>query len=72
MIRFFTAHPTAANLLMMTQATSIGNWLVLMEVMGVVSPLFSIGDNAMLADLIPNHQRAQATLCYVWRPISAW
>ena len=44
----------------MTQATSIGIWLVLMAVMGVVSPLFSIGGNAMVADLIPNHQRAQA------------
>ncbi len=50
----------AGNLLLMTQATSIGSWLVLMAVMGVVSPLFSIGGNAMVADLIPNHQRAQA------------
>ena len=31
-----------------------------MAVMGMVSPLFSIGGNAMVADLIPNHQRAQA------------
>jgi len=50
----------AGNLLLMTQATSIGSWLVLMAVMGVISPLFSIGGNAMVADLIPNHQRAQA------------
>ncbi|MEK9764308.1 MAG: MFS transporter, partial [Deltaproteobacteria bacterium] len=50
----------AGNLLLMTQATSIGIWLILMAVMGVVSPLFSIGGNAMVADLIPNHQRAQA------------
>ena len=50
----------AGNMLLMTQATSICSWLVLMAVMGVVSPLFSIGGNAMVADLIPNHQRAQA------------
>ena len=50
----------AGNLLLMTQSTSIGIWLILMAVMGVVSPLFSIGGNAMVADLIPNHQRAQA------------
>ena len=50
----------AGNLLLMTQATSIGSWLLLMAVMGVISPLFSIGGNTMVADLIPNHQRAQA------------
>ena len=49
----------AGNLLLMTQPTSISSWLVLMAAMGV-SPLFSIGGNAMVADLLPNHQRAQA------------
>jgi MFS family permease len=49
----------AGDLLLMTQATSISSWLVLMAAMGV-SPLFSIGGNAMVADLLPNHQRAQA------------
>ena len=50
----------AGNLVLMTQVTSIGGWLVLMAVMGVVSPLFPIGGNAMVADLLPNQQRAQA------------
>jgi MFS family permease len=50
----------AGNLLLMTQATSSGSWLVLMAVMGMASPLFSIGGNAMVADLLPNLQRAQA------------
>jgi MFS family permease len=50
----------AGNLLLMTQATSSGSWLVLMAVMGMASPLFSIGGNAMVADLLPNPQRAQA------------
>ena len=49
----------AGNLLLMTHPTSISSWLVLMAAMGV-SPLFSIGGNAMVADLLPNHQRAQA------------
>ena len=31
-----------------------------MAVMGMASPLFSIGGNAMVADLLPNLQRAQA------------
>ena len=31
-----------------------------MVLMGAVSPLFPIRGNAMVADLLPNHQRAQA------------
>ena len=46
----------SGNLVLMTQVTSIGGWLVLMAVMGVVSPLFPIGGNAMVADLLPNQQ----------------
>jgi MFS family permease len=50
----------AGTLLLMSDATSLITWGVLMALMGVVSPLFSVGGNAMVADLLPGEQRSGA------------
>ena len=41
----------AVTLLLMSEATSIISWIILMFFFGAVSPLFPIGANAMVADL---------------------
>jgi MFS family permease len=46
--------------LAMTQATTLPQWAILMVVMGALGPLFRVGSNAMVADLIPPDDRASA------------
>jgi MFS family permease len=46
--------------LAMTQASTLPQWGILMVVMGGLGPLFRVGSNAMVADLIPPDDRASA------------
>ena len=50
----------AVTLLLMSEATSILSWIILMFFFGAVSPVFPIGANAMVADLLPRDQRPSA------------
>lgn len=46
--------------LAMNVADSLPLWAILMAVMGAFGPLFRVGSNAMVADLVPPDQRASA------------
>jgi MFS family permease len=46
--------------LLMSQAESLLAYAVLMGLWGAFNPLFSVGANAMIADLIPSNQRMDA------------
>jgi len=44
----------------MSQANSLPAFAILMAITGAVNPLYRVGGDAMMADLIPPHQRADA------------
>lgn len=46
--------------LIMSRATALPVFALLMAVRGAFTPLYKIGADAMIADLIPNHQRVEA------------
>jgi MFS family permease len=50
----------ALVLLGMNGASSIGQWLVLLVIYGVMHPVFMVGTNAMTADLVAPEQRVGA------------
>jgi MFS family permease len=49
-----------AAYLFMAQATSVGSFALLLALSGLANPLFRVGSDAMVADLIPNEERASA------------
>jgi MFS family permease len=51
---------TAANLLAMSTAGSYGLWVALMAVDGAFSPLYQVGSQAMVADLVEPERRPGA------------
>lgn len=50
----------AAAYLAMSQADSLSQWVILMVATGAMNPLFRVGSDAMVADLLPPDQRAGA------------
>jgi MFS family permease len=44
-------------LMMMSGATELWQWVILLPVYGIVQPIFTTGAYAMIADLIPDEQR---------------
>ena len=50
----------AAAYLAMSQADSLSQWAILMVATGAMNPLFRVGSDAMVADLLPPDQRAGA------------
>ncbi len=48
------------NLILMSMAGSIGMWAVLMALRGFFSPLYDVGSNAMISDMIEPEQRKDA------------
>ncbi|MDX1994347.1 MAG: MFS transporter [bacterium] len=47
-------------LLVMSQATTLWQWAVLIAVYGILHPVFYVGTNAMVADLVAPEQRTDA------------
>lgn len=46
--------------LLMSQAQTLGAFAAILALQGAVNPLFRVGSDAMMADLIPSEQRADA------------
>ncbi len=47
-------------LLALTRVSTLGWWAVLLTINGAFGPLYSIGSNAMIADLVPPERRIEA------------